>query len=162
RRAARACVRLRRRPPPPRRPPPRRRFKRGGTMSAPVRVALPRGDLRGPLAERLAAAGLAVPGYGEGARTYRSEVGDPDGVVVRVFSDADIPIQVALGQYDLGVASRTCVDELLVRYRHESIVPLLPLDLAGEPLVLAGAPDASLEALACNGAVRVATEYPNI
>jgi ATP phosphoribosyltransferase len=128
----------------------------------PVRVALPRGDLRAPLAQQLAAARFTVPGYGEAARTYRFEVEERPGVVVRVFSDADIPIQVALGQYDLGVASRAWVDELLVRYRHESIVPLRPLDLPGEPLVLAGVPGATLESLACAGSVRVATEFPNV
>ncbi len=128
----------------------------------PIRVALPRGDLRGPLAERLRAAGFVAEGYGEGSRTYRFDVAGRPGVVVRAFSDADIPIQVALGQYDLGVASRTWIDELLVRYRHDSIVPLRPLDLGGERLVLAGAPGARIDALVAAGPVRVATEYPHV
>ncbi|MDA1002214.1 MAG: ATP phosphoribosyltransferase [Chloroflexi bacterium] len=128
----------------------------------PVRVALPRGDLRTPLAERLAAVGFVAEGYGEGSRTYRFDVNGRPGVVVRVFSDADIPIQVALGQYDLGIASRTWIDELLVRYRHESIVPLRPLDLGGERLQVAGTPGARLDALAAAGTVRVATEYSNL
>ncbi|MBM3141344.1 MAG: hypothetical protein FJZ92_14330, partial [Chloroflexi bacterium] len=131
-------------------------------MTAPVRVALPRGELREPLAGRLREAGFAVPGYGEGSRTYRFDVEGRPGVVARVFSDADIPIQVALGQYDLGVASGVRVDELLVRFPQDSIVPLRPLDVGGERLVIAGAPGARLDALAAAGPLRVATEFPNL
>ena len=128
-----------------------------------IRVALPRGDLSAPLAKRLDAVGFHVPGYGGGARTYRFRVDALDGVEARVFSDRDIPIQVALGQYDLGVASRSWVDELLVKHRHESIVPIRPLDLGTERLVLAAAPGATLASLVATAPVlRVATEYPNL
>jgi ATP phosphoribosyltransferase len=128
----------------------------------PVRVALPRGDLRSPLAEQLAGVDFVAEGYGEGSRAYRFDVNGRPGVQVRVFSDQDIPIQVALGNYDLAVCSRTWVDELLVRYSHDSIVPLRALDLPSEPLVIGGAAGASLEAMAAAGPVRVATEYPNL
>ncbi len=132
------------------------------TAGRPVRVAVPRGDLRTPVGERLVAAGFRAEGYLEGSRTYRFDVDGIDGVQVRVFSDQDIPIQVALGQYDLGIASGTWIDELLVRYRHDSVVPLRPLDIEGETLVIAGAPGADLASLAGAGVVRVATEYPQI
>ena len=56
----------------------------------PIRVALPRGDLRAPLAQRLTAVGFAPPGYGEGSRAYRFTVEDRPRVAVRVFSDEDI------------------------------------------------------------------------
>jgi ATP phosphoribosyltransferase len=130
--------------------------------SRPIRVALPRGELREPLAERLRAAGFVVEGYGEGSRAYRFDVEGHPGVVVRVFSDRDIPIQVALGQYDLGVASRAWVDELLTRHRLDSIVPLHALDVGARRLVIAGEPGASLERLAAASPLRVATEYGNI
>jgi ATP phosphoribosyltransferase len=125
-------------------------------------VALPRGELRAPLAEQLRAVDFVAEGYGEGSRTYRFEVTGRPGVEVRVFSDEDTPIQVALGNYDLAICSRAWVDELLVRYRHESIVPLRALELPSEPVVIAGAAGASLEAMAAAGPVRVATEYPNL
>ena len=128
----------------------------------PIRVALPRGDLRTPVAERLRAVDFVAEGYAEGSRTYRFEVGGRPGVVARVFSDQDIPIQVALGQYDLGIASRVWIDELLVRFPQDSIVPLLALDIEGDTLVIAGAPGAGLARLAAAGVVRVATEYPNL
>lgn len=128
-------------------------------MSAQIRVALPRGDLRDGLAERLIAAGFVAEGYAEGSRAYRFAVtGRPD-VLVRVFSERDIPIQVALGQYDLGITRRAWVDELLVRYEHSSIVPLRSLDLGAERIVAVGVPGTDLERLARERVVRVATEY---
>jgi ATP phosphoribosyltransferase len=128
----------------------------------PIRVALPRGDLRAPLAERLATAGFVAPGYAEGSRSYRFPVDGMPEVLVRVFSERDIPIQVALGQYDLGITSRVWVDELLVQYGHEGIVPLRALDLGAERIVAAAPPRTSLEGLAASGRVRVATELPQL
>ena len=126
-----------------------------------VRVALPRGDLRSPVDAHLREVDFVVDGYGSGARTYRFEVERRPGITVRVFSDQDIPIQVALGNYDFGIASRTWVDELLVRHRLDSVVPLRQIDVPTDELVIAGAPGSSLEALA-EGVVRVSTEYPNL
>src|SRR5687768_1612982 len=126
-------------------------------MTEQIRVALPRGDLREPLAERLAAVGFVAEGYGEGSRAYRFAVAGKPEVLVRVFSERDIPIQVALGQYDLGITRRAWVDELLVRYAHDSIVPLRSLDIGAQRIVAAGAPAATLDALAVH-VVRAATE----
>lgn len=128
----------------------------------PVRVALPRGDLRSPVDAHLREVDFVVDGYGSGARTYRFEVERRPGIAVRVFSDQDIPIQVALGHYDLGIASRTWIDELLVKHHLDSVVPLRQIDVAGEDLVAAGAPGTTLAGIAAAGAVRVATEYPNL
>ncbi len=130
------------------------------TRRTAVRVALPRGDLRVPLAERLQQANLDVPGYREGARTYRFGVEGVDGIDVRVFSDRDIPIQVAVGQYDLGIATRSGVDELLARHPRESLVLVRPLDIGATRLVLAGPPGTDLQELAAARTVRVTTEFP--
>jgi len=127
-----------------------------------IRVALPRGELRDALAERLVACGFRVPGYGDGSRSYRFEVEGRPRVRVRVFSEADIPIQVALGNYDLGITGRAWIDELLVRYPHDSVVPLRPLDIGELRLVVAGAPGTTLGGLADTGVLRVATELPNL
>lgn len=128
----------------------------------PIRVALPRGDLRAPLAERLAAVGFAPPGYGEGSRAYRFTVQGRPGVAVRVFSDEDIPIQIALGQYDLGITSRSSIDELVTRYGHDSIVALRALDV-GEARVVLGAPaGTTLAGLGALRPLRVATTYPHL
>ena len=127
-----------------------------------IRVALPRGEMRNALGEMLAKHKFVVEGYLEGSRVYRFEVNDHPDLQVRVFSDADIPIQVALGNYDLAICSRTWVDELLTRYQHNSIISVKNLDLQSEPLVVAGGQKSNLEEIASSGVVRVATEYPNL
>jgi ATP phosphoribosyltransferase len=127
-----------------------------------IRVALPRGELRAPLAERLAAVEFVAEGYGEGSRAYRFSVDGRPRVAVRVFSDEDIPIQVALGQYDLGVTSRAWIDELVTRFGHDSIVPLRALDLGEERIVLAAPPDVTIAELAALRPLRVATTHPHL
>ena len=127
-----------------------------------IRVALPRGDLRAPLAARLRAAGFAVEGYEGGSRAYRFPVEGRPGVLVRVFAEEDIPIQVALGQYDLGITSRAWIDELLARYPLDSLTPLRPLDLGGRRLVLAAPEGVTLDRLASTPGVRVTTTHPNL
>ncbi|MCI0818578.1 MAG: hypothetical protein J4O14_09950, partial [Chloroflexi bacterium] len=60
-----------------------------------IKIALPAGDLRKPVADALSASGLHVEGYGEGSRQYLLPVRDREDVRVRVFREKDIPIQVA-------------------------------------------------------------------
>ncbi len=131
-------------------------------MSDLVRVALPRGDLRDGLAERLAGGRLRAGRLWRRLARLPLRGARPAVVLVRVFSERDIPIQVALGQYDLGITRRAWVDELLVRYAQDSIVRLRALDVGAERLVLAGPPGADVARLASAGAVRVATEYPHL
>ena len=75
-----------------------------------IRIALPRGDLRGPLASALEEVDFEVVDYGSGSRAYRFNVKNRNDMTVRVFSDRDIPIQVASGNYDLAICSRISID----------------------------------------------------
>ena len=133
-----------------------------------IRIALPRGDLRGPLASTLEEVGFEVVDYGSGSRAYRFNVKDRNDMTVRVFSDRDIPIQVASGNYDLAICSRISIDELLTRYPKESIVPLRMINLSNvsadgsDSLVIGGAIDSDLSVLGSRDAYTVTTEFPNI
>ena len=134
-----------------------------------VRIALPRGDLRSVLALMLADIDFQVPDYDSGSRALRFNVGGHENSAVRVFSDRDIPIQVALGNYDLAICSRTSIDELLTRYPQESIVPLKRLNVemnknfSEQPqLVLAGSTNSSIDLLATDTISTITTEFPNI
>jgi len=129
-----------------------------------IKLALPAGDLRKPLAEVLSARGLHVAGYGEGSRAYRLPVEGHDEVAVRVFREKDIPIQVALGNYDLGICSLAWLVEMQVRFPEQPIVPLRDLGV-GRSVVLAAAHSSTaqgLEELAALPVVRIASEYPSI
>jgi len=129
-----------------------------------LKLALPAGDLRAPVAARLAEAGLGVPGYAEGSRSYRLRLEGHDGVVVRVFREKDIPIQIALGNYDLGICGLAWVAEFLARYPREAIVKVRDLGIGASRLYLAAAAGsfASLQEAAAVWGLRIASEYANL
>jgi ATP phosphoribosyltransferase len=128
-----------------------------------IKLALPAGDLRAPVAAALESAGLVVEGYGEGSRSYLLPVAGLEGAVVRVFREKDIPIQIALGNYDLGVCGLAWIEELRARYPHHPVVPLRDLRAGRSRLYVAAAPEGDgLAALAGRSGLRIASEYPNI
>ncbi len=128
-----------------------------------IKLALPAGDLRAPLANLLSAAGLHVQGYGEGSRAYRLSVGGRPDVAVRVFREKDIPIQVALGNYDLGICSLAWVREIQARFPGQPVLPVCDLGVGSSLLCAAGTPGlGGLTGLPRLPIVRIATEYPNL
>src|SRR5437773_1642613 len=133
-------------------------------MPAMIKLALPAGDLRSAVAVLLDSAGLAIEGYGEGSRAYRLPGPSRDVLTARVFREKDIPIQVALGNYDLGICSIAWVKEMHARFPGQPIVPLSDLGVAQATLWAAGAPGHCdrLEDLSRLGLVRIASEYANI
>jgi len=84
-------------------------------------------------------------------------------VAARVFREKDIPIQVALGSYDLGICSLAWVKEIQARYPHQPVLPLCDLGVGSSVLCAAGPRDlGGLSGLAALPLVRIATEYPNL
>jgi ATP phosphoribosyltransferase len=131
----------------------------------PLKLALPAGSLARPTDQLLQRAGLTVRGYSDGSRSYRPRLEGSDDVLLRVFREKDIPIQIALGNYDLGIASLAWVEELLIRYPYEAIVMLRPLPLGSSSLHVASAPASdfnSLDRLAGVAGLRLVSEYPNL
>ncbi|MGH8631695.1 MAG: ATP phosphoribosyltransferase, partial [Burkholderiales bacterium] len=130
-----------------------------------IKLALPAGDARPALAQLLAAAGLLVEGYAEGSRSYRLPLSGHEQVKVRVFRERDIPIQVALGNYDLGICNIAWIDEMRARWPGQPVVPLADLGIEPGSLFAATAASWSSDGLAALGAVplvRLASEYPNL
>ena len=125
-----------------------------------IKLALPTGDLRSPVAELLSGVGLRVEGYGEGSRQYRLVMPGRDEVRVRVFRERDIPVQVALGNYDVGITSLAWIVEMQARFPQQPLVALADLGVAEGALFAAVAPDAP--AFSELPLVRIASEFPNI
>ena len=94
-------------------------------MSA-IGLALPAGDLRAETSRLLLKAGLPAHEYAEGSRAYHFRLSDPD-ARLRVFREKDVPVQIALGNYDLGVCGGVWVEEAHARYPNDDIVPLRAL-----------------------------------
>lgn len=128
-----------------------------------LKLALPAGDLRTQTADLLASSGLTVEGYGEGSRAYLFDVKGAKSARARVFREKDIPVQVALGNYDLGICSWAWVKELNSRFAGYPIVPLCNLGLGKSTIYAATSPNfATLDDLSSLPCVRIASEYPNI
>ncbi len=119
-----------------------------------IRIALPTGDLRADAAALLAAAGAGIPDYAAGSRALRFAL--DDGAVARVFREKDIPVQVALGQYDLGICGLAWVEELTQRFPSHDVVRLRDLGFGATSLWLAAAGDT------CDPSLRIVSEYGNI
>lgn len=93
-----------------------------------IKLALPTGDLREPAARLLERAGFGNADYAAGSRLLRLPLsaGGED-ATIRVFRERDIPIQVALGNYDLGICGLAYIEELRLRFPQDELVLLRPL-----------------------------------
>lgn len=105
-----------------------------------VKLALPTGDLREATATLLDQAGLANAEYAAGSRALRLPLAAGEDAVIRVFRERDIPIQIALGNYDLGVCGLASLEELRLRFPQDEIVLLRPLPFGAVEVHLATDP----------------------
>lgn len=120
-----------------------------------IRLALPTGDLRRETAALLDAAGIGIPDYAAGSRALRFEM-LAGGGIARVFREKDIPVQVAMGNYDAGICSSAWAEELAQRFPGHEVVRLRDLPFGAMSLWLAaGGPTAQ-------ASVRMVSEYPHI
>lgn len=131
-----------------------------------IKLALPGGDLRRETAALMSSIGLHSEEYAAGSRAYRFRLATEE-AELRVFREKDIPIQVALGNYDLGICNSIWLEELLARYPQGEVVALRSLGYGRFDLVVAVAAQ-TVQALGpvedwpgIEG-LRIATEYPNL
>jgi len=129
-----------------------------------IRLALPTGDLREPVGKLLAAAGLTVDEYVNGSRSYLVEANGAGGIQTRVFREKDIPIQIALGNYDLGICRIEWVEDLTQRYPTDAIVRLRDLEVGRRSLFVAAdeTRDGDIRDWTRLAGLRIVSEYANI
>lgn len=94
-----------------------------GDRDRPLRFAVPKGSLEEATAKFLARAGLALEGYGEGARGYRPKT-DMSGVEVKVLRPQEIPVLLSRGYYDLGISGIDWYTESRCERNVEELVDL--------------------------------------
>ncbi|MDI6856727.1 MAG: ATP phosphoribosyltransferase [Dehalococcoidia bacterium] len=126
-----------------------------------IRLALPAGDVRPALGRLLTEVGLPLEEYARGSRAYVAASRE-NGLRVRVFRERDIPIQIALGNYDLGICDAAWVEELLGRYSSEAIVPLCDLGLGKRSIYVAAAASGENAPWWETPVVRLVSEYPGL
>lgn len=131
-----------------------------------MKLALPKGELQDSTASLLKDAGFAVSEYRVGSRSYRPRCEAAPDLLIKVFHEKDIAIQVAVGNYDLGICRLDWVDELLARYRSDAVVKVRDLGYGRRTLfavAAAGSGPGSLDALRSHeDGVRIVSEYPNL
>ena len=85
------------------------------TASA-TRLALPKGKMLARTAEFLNGAGLGFDDYNSNTRIYRMRSQALPGLLAKMLNERDIPVQVAVGNYDFGICSSDWLQELQARY----------------------------------------------
>ncbi|MBU2536332.1 MAG: ATP phosphoribosyltransferase, partial [Chloroflexi bacterium] len=131
-----------------------------------IKIALPKGRLLGKTASLLQIAGWGMDGYREQARLYHLKSSTYPNLSAKMFHERDIPIQVAIGNYDLGICGRDWIEELLVKYPSSAVVKVNDLGYGmGSLYMVAGQADMAMSALrrkAEQSAVRITSEYANL
>jgi ATP phosphoribosyltransferase len=131
-----------------------------------VKIALPKGELQERTATLMGEAGFAIDEYSEGSRSYRPQCEEYPGLFTKVFQEKDIAIQLAIGNYDLGICRLDWVEELLVKYHSDALVKIADLGYGKRSLyaaVAGSSGDESLESLKSRWeSLRIVSEYPNL
>jgi ATP phosphoribosyltransferase len=132
----------------------------------PIKLALPKGSLLTETTAIFERADWGLIGYHEGARSYRLSSQRFPELSAKMFNEKDIPIQVAVGNYDLGICGLDWVEELLVKYPSSALVKVKDLGYGDGTLYMmaAGCGEiANIEELATKwDIIRIASEYPNL
>jgi len=110
--------------------------------------------------------GVGIKGYSNKTRRYRLQSRRFSCLSAKVFQEKDIPIQVAIGNYDLGICGLDWIEELLARYPASALVKIASLNY-GEGGVYAVASYqagiSNLDGLLAKGNNwRIVSEYPNL
>jgi len=131
-----------------------------------IKIALPKGRLLAGTASLLENSGWGISGYGEGARYYRLKSTRFPHISARLFHEKDIPIQVAMGNYDLGVCGLDWIEELLVKYPSSDLVKIKDLKYGNSSLYMAASKFGSVTTLegmrSSRSVMRIVGEYPNL
>jgi len=147
-------------------PPPSSGAIVGAKASSTIRIALPKGRLLEDTAAVLDRAGWQMDGYTPSLGNYRLESGRFSGLQAKVFNERDVPVQVAIGNYDLGICGLDWVEELSVKFPNSAVVKLKDLGYASANLYLASSRAQPSELPSAGGSddavIRIATEYPNL
>jgi len=131
-----------------------------------LKIALPKGYLLNPTSDLLQRAGVQLVGYDGKSRSYRPQCTSFPNLSLKVFHEKDIPVQVAIGNYDIGICGRDWVEELLAKYPSSEVIKVLDLSYGRSSLLLTASQSAQANSIydlaASLESVRIATEYPNL
>jgi ATP phosphoribosyltransferase len=131
-----------------------------------IRIALPKGRLLRETASLTTRSGWELSDYSEEARLYHLTSSTFPNLSAKIFHEKDIPVQVAMGNYDLGICGLDWIQELMVKYPASELVKVNNLGYAETSIFLAASKDSALTNLKglknCEKVITIASEYPNL
>ena len=135
-----------------------------------IKIALPKGDMLEAVQNFLTRQGMEFSGYEKEARSYTALAENARAVFSKQFREKDIPIQVIIGNYDLGLCGTQWVAEYMRQYPRSDILTLRTLDIPEGDLCVCCAAEQTpgknaedlLRDLAQRGPIRIATEFPSL
>jgi ATP phosphoribosyltransferase len=132
----------------------------------PIKIALPKGRLLADTAQLAAKAGWQLSDYSESARLYNLSSARFPGVSAKILHEKDIPVQVALGNYDLGICGLDWIQELVSKYPASALIKVADLGFGEIRLYLAAAQGSQFADMgsvqASDEVISIASEYPNL
>lgn len=135
--------------------------KNGGALQ--LKIALPKGRFMQDLNAFFLSLGLKLNGYDNASRSYRPSCPSKPELFMKVFQEKDIPVQVAVGNYDLGICGSDWIEELMARYSSSSIIKIKSLGfIKGHIYAAASLKNGMLNYGNGFKGFRLASEYPNI
>jgi ATP phosphoribosyltransferase len=131
-----------------------------------IKFALPKGRFLSPTASLLDEIDLGLEGYSAKTKQYRIHSTRFPRLAAKILQEKDIPIQVAVGNYDLGICGSDWIEEYMVKYPAGALVRIASLDYGeGDIHVVASAQGGitSLSELSAQRSdCRIVSEYPNL
>jgi ATP phosphoribosyltransferase len=131
-----------------------------------IKLALPKGRFLSPTASLLAEIDLGFEGYGDKTKQYRLCSARFSSLSAKILQEKDIPIQVAVGNYDLGVCGLDWIEEFLVKYPAGALVKVASLNYGEGSIHVVASAQAGITSLdELSGRrydYRIVSEYPNL
>ncbi len=132
----------------------------------PVKLALPKGRFLSPTANLLGEINLGFAGYSSKTRRYRLQSARFPYLSAKIFQEKDVPIQVAVGNYDLGICGSDWIEEVVVKYPAGALVKMAGLNYGEGSIYVVASTQAGFsnldELLARQNDWRIVSEYPNL
>jgi ATP phosphoribosyltransferase len=131
-----------------------------------IKFALPKGRFLSPTASLLAEIDLGFEGYSDKTKQYRLRSARFPNLSAKILQEKDIPIQVAVGNYDLGICGLDWIEEFLVKYPAGALVKIASLNYGEGSIHVVASTQAGITSLnelsARRSDCRIVSEYPNL
>jgi len=131
-----------------------------------IKLALPKGRFLSPTSSLLAEIALGFQDYSDKTKQYRLRSARFPGLSAKILQEKDISIQVAVGNYDLGICGLDWIEEFLVKYPAGALVKISSLNYGEGSINVVVSAEAGIanlnELSAGRNDYRIVSEYPNL